>query len=154
MTDYMTSAGCFQWFKDTNLKANHNIMAHVYSKVLVVSNGSKILIWKQITTLWRRTSDYYGCFQWFKDTNLKANHNAIFLALSVFDVVSNGSKILIWKQITTILMCQPKWRSCFQWFKDTNLKANHNLSRRGCFSMLVVSNGSKILIWKQITTRR
>ena len=24
MKDYMTSAGCFQWFKDTNLKANHN----------------------------------------------------------------------------------------------------------------------------------
>ena len=36
-----------------------------------------------------------GCFQWFKDTNLKANHNSISLSASVEKVVSNGSKILI-----------------------------------------------------------
>ena len=35
------------------------------------------------------------CFQWFKDTNLKANHNIVFLALSASLTVSNGSKILI-----------------------------------------------------------
>ena len=35
---------CFQWFKDTNLKANHNNAAVLFSKMLVVSNGSKILI--------------------------------------------------------------------------------------------------------------
>ena len=36
-----------------------------------------------------------GCFQWFKDTNLKANHNYKFMFLSALGVVSNGSKILI-----------------------------------------------------------
>ena len=36
-----------------------------------------------------------GCFQWFKDTNLKANHNLILLFLAWLSVVSNGSKILI-----------------------------------------------------------
>ena len=41
---------CFQWFKDTNLKANHNAAAIAYVEESVVSNGSKILIWKQITT--------------------------------------------------------------------------------------------------------
>ena len=35
---------CFQWFKDTNLKANHNRMLQVRSLVLAVFNGSKILI--------------------------------------------------------------------------------------------------------------
>ena len=35
---------CFQWFKDTNLKANHNEHAYGYSNRIVVSNGSKILI--------------------------------------------------------------------------------------------------------------
>ena len=44
MTDYMTSAGCFQWFKDTNLKANHNNEMNNIKTELVVSNGSKILI--------------------------------------------------------------------------------------------------------------
>ena len=36
--------GCFQWFKDTNLKANHNITVIDSVPVLVVFNGSKILI--------------------------------------------------------------------------------------------------------------
>ena len=44
MTDYMTSAGCFQWFKDTNLKANHNTGQRIAVDCGVVSNGSKILI--------------------------------------------------------------------------------------------------------------
>ena len=35
---------CFQWFKDTNLKANHNEKGEVYEECEVVSNGSKILI--------------------------------------------------------------------------------------------------------------
>ena len=35
------------------------------------------------------------CFQWFKDTNLKANHNSVSTPAILFAVVSNGSKILI-----------------------------------------------------------
>ena len=35
---------------------------------------------------------------------------------------------------------------CFQWFKDTNLKANHNREDMGNPLDYVVSNGSKILI--------
>ena len=37
-------------------------------------------------------------------------------------------------------------KSCFQWFKDTNLKANHNVQSNGRFTALAVFNGSKILI--------
>ena len=36
-----------------------------------------------------------SCFQWFKDTNLKANHNGTLQQSSANRVVSNGSKILI-----------------------------------------------------------
>ena len=50
-------------------------------------------------------------------------------------------------------MCFMQWKGCFQWFKDTNLKANHNLVGLVMGDVVVVSNGSKILIWKQITTR-
>ena len=35
---------------------------------------------------------------------------------------------------------------CFQWFKDTNLKANHNDTTLYELHQFVVSNGSKILI--------
>ena len=35
-----------------------------------------------------------SCFQWFKDTKMKANHNAAVSAKIVSRAVSNGSKIL------------------------------------------------------------
>ena len=35
--------------------------------------------------------------------------------------------------------------SCFQWFKDTKMKANHNKSQIGEIFSDAVSNGSKIL---------
>ena len=38
---------------------------------------------------------WHGCFQWFKDTNLKVNHNDCVNIINVQDVVSNGSKIQI-----------------------------------------------------------
>lgn len=36
-----------------------------------------------------------GCFQWFKDTNLKANHNSAFPVKFFLSAVFNGSKIPI-----------------------------------------------------------
>ena len=36
-----------------------------------------------------------GCFQWIKDTNLKANHNCYAGGIQGREAVSNGSKILI-----------------------------------------------------------
>ena len=143
---------CFQWFKDTNLKANHNSSSPNDFRFLAVSNGSKILIWKQITTRKSIRSTLKSCFQWFKDTNLKANHNTISEARRAAEAVSNGSKILIWKQITTAKSQRSRLEGCFQWFKDTNLKANHNVIYLTRPCSLAVSNGSKILIWKQITT--
>ena len=35
-----------------------------------------------------------SCFQWFKDTKMKANHNDNNSAIKVNTAVSNGSKIL------------------------------------------------------------
>ena len=35
--------------------------------------------------------------------------------------------------------------SCFQWFKDTKMKANHNKTRQLVDNYHAVSNGSKIL---------
>ena len=36
-------------------------------------------------------------------------------------------------------------KSCFQWFKDTKMKANHNTYARAKGQKIAVSNGSKIL---------
>ena len=120
---------CSQWFKDTNLKANHNWWGILYYWFAIVPNGSKILIWKQITTQWKESPAMVDCSQWFKDTNLKANHNWWGILYYWFAIVPNGSKILIWKQITTQWKESPAMVDCSQWFKDTNLKANHNCMR-------------------------
>ena len=42
--------------------------------------------------------------------------------------------------------------SCFQWLKVTKMKANHNYSHQMSQMNYAVSNGSKLLKWKQITT--
>ena len=34
---------CFQWFKDTKMKANHNHAVPLLDYAIAVSNGSKIL---------------------------------------------------------------------------------------------------------------
>ena len=40
----MKKYGCIQWFKDTNLKANHNCLGVLPESLFAVFNGSKILI--------------------------------------------------------------------------------------------------------------
>ena len=95
------SRNCFLWFKDTKMKANHNLFFYLVAKFTTVSYGSKILKWKQITTGSRCLILRMDCFLWFKDTKMKANHNNISFRKSLKVTVSYGSKILKWKQITT-----------------------------------------------------
>ena len=153
MTDLTTKdLYCFQWFKDTNLRANHNRLWQSRDCWSIVFNGSKILIWEQITTKPYLLIDRYYCFQWFKDTNLRANHNGVQRFYQLRRIVFNGSKILIWEQITTIYQSHRLVYYCFQWFKDTNLRANHNFGLPVKRVYKIVFNGSKILIWEQITT--
>ena len=39
----MNRVSCFQWFKDTKMKANHNNYQSLTENMQAVSNGSKIL---------------------------------------------------------------------------------------------------------------
>ena len=59
------------------MKANHNELEQSARDKVVVSNDSKILKWKQITTIISVLISIQGCFQWFKDTKMKANHNYV-----------------------------------------------------------------------------
>ena len=43
MSKHLTELSCFQWFKDTKMKANHNSLFNCQFIVGAVSNGSKIL---------------------------------------------------------------------------------------------------------------
>ena len=47
-------------------------------------------------------------------------------------VVLDTTKVLIFKQITTYAVNEPRLRSCFRYHKGTDFQANHNL-----FSVIV-----------------
>ena len=196
---------CIIWYKDTNLKAIHNTTQQIVNCCTVVLSDTKIQIWKQFTTssIWLRPRGwlYYliqrykfesnsqhlsyesdcltCCIIWYKDTNLKAIHNASGMTTELYTVVLSDTKIQIWKQFTTskkfalrrnllyYLIQRYKFESnsqpffnlsttstcCIIWYKDTNLKAIHNACLQASRRERVVLSDTKIQIWKQFTTR-
>ena len=195
---------CITQYKNTNLKANHNAYELREAYKAGVSPNTKIQIWKQITTIrvwpsqgrqvYHPIQKYkfesksqrleqgrllnFWCITQYKNTNLKANHNAVVCGDERCIGVSPNTKIQIWKQITTTVLTtcfqlwvyhpiqkykfesksQRSWGSPLPWtgcitqYKNTNLKANHNyffFRRPQCGG---VSPNTKIQIWKQITT--
>ena len=119
--------GCFQYIKGTKKKANHNKYTESTTNNQVVSNTSKVLKRKQITTTESSTTCCKGCFQYIKGTKKKANHNIAQMFLNGDGVVSNTSKVLKRKQITTTDKFEFVKGGCFQYIKGTKKKANHNL---------------------------
>ena len=131
----------------------------------------------QQKSAWGRGPDC--CINQYKNTNLKANHNWRWFTVVIYRAVSTNTKIQIWKQITTcrprpgtaLTLYQPiqkyKFESksqhkfafiqmdygCINQYKNTNLKANHNLFEDELRGRLAVSTNTKIQIWKQITTK-
>ena len=93
--------GCFQYIKGTKKKANHNLSMLSWKTYAVVSNTSKVLKRKQITTKFvPYIQEKY--------------------------VVSNTSKVLKRKQITTTCSTNSLFCCCFQYIKGTKKKINHN----------------------------
>ena len=138
--------------KDTNFKANHNGGPFMNSFGLVVCAYAKILILKQITTCFPIKTLVVSCMCLCKDTNFKANHNQGEPLGKRGGVVCAYAKILILKQITTVSSISQPSSGCMCLCKDTNFKANHNLSLCIIGWQLVVCAYAKILILKQITT--
>ena len=76
--------GCFRYFKDTILKANHNFR-------LLILRGSKLFpIFQRYNfeskSQQERTFSFFAqsCFRYFKDTILKANHNTYNVFFSIY----------------------------------------------------------------------
>ena len=74
---------CFQYDKDSKMKANHNQEHTMNNNEYVVSSTTKIVKWKQITTAEAEVFPRPGCFQYDKDSKMKANHNATLLTGSL-----------------------------------------------------------------------
>ena len=67
-----------------------------------------------------------SCICLCKDTNFKANHNKANFRMRFAKVVYAYAKILILKQITTLIGWGLFYPRCICLCKDTNFKANHN----------------------------
>ena len=117
---------CFQYIKGTKKKANHNYYSVICFSYQIVSNTSKVLKRKQITTSTTRWYFSFNCFQYIKGTKKKANHNHRCSLAPASRIVSNTSKVLKRKQITTYLGVPTTIVDCFQYIKGTKKKANHN----------------------------
>ena len=144
--------GCITRYKDTNLKAIHNKLVVNVRKSTVVLLDTKIQIWKQFTTTTIWLFSLLCCITRYKDTNLKAIHNRWLWRSSRIRVVLLDTKIQIWKQFTTMRANDAVEYSCITRYKDTNLKAIHNLYHMFTHIHLVVLLDTKIQIWKQFTT--
>ena len=134
------------------MKANHNYTFASAPPASVVSSTTKIVKWKQITTRQPHNPRSWSCFQYDKDSKMKANHNPFGFVYVSPSVVSSTTKIVKWKQITTGLVGGKAGAGCFQYDKDSKMKANHNWMELFIFLRKVVSSTTKIVKWKQITT--
>ena len=119
---------------------------------MAVSYITKLLNWKQITTIILKINITDSCFLYNKVTKLKTNHNNTSYGNHVSLAVSYITKLLNWKQITTDIACFSNKKSCFLYNKVTKLKTNHNNTSYGNHVSLAVSYITKLLNWKQITT--
>ena len=143
---------CFLYNKVTKLKTNHNQNIFVRRGFSAVSYITKLLNWKQITTIFAIAILIRSCFLYNKVTKLKTNHNLLGFLISLSLAVSYITKLLNWKQITTGQAIIFLWNGCFLYNKVTKLKTNHNDIRTTSHRDNAVSYITKLLNWKQITT--
>ena len=134
------------------MKADHNSNGYIANSKKTVSNGSKILKWKQTTT---SILILPGILLLFPMVQRYLNESrpqlTIINSLSVF-TVSNGSKILKWKQTTTLMRIWQNSTSLFPMVQRYLNESRPQLSATRYNLYDTVSNGSKILKWKQTTT--
>ena len=121
------AGSCFRYHKGTDFQANHNECLLFMPIVLVVLDTTKVQIFKQITTRFRRTKlscrlfqipqryrfssksqhlqdkkkTMKRCFRYHKGTDFQANHNKCLLKHIIKLVVLDTTKVQIFKQITT-----------------------------------------------------
>ena len=117
---------CFQWSKDTNLKANHNLICLSCCITVLFSMVQRYKFESKSQHMKKMMYLMGCCFQWSKDTNLKANHNVITVSWKNPALFSMVQRYKFESKSQQSRGTYVKPGSCFQWSKDTNLKANHN----------------------------
>ena len=93
-----------------------------------------------------------SCFRYHKGTDFQANHNFECYRNERFGVVLDTTKVQIFKQITTLILCAVLYLLLFQIPQRYRFSSKSQL-RLGMISIfLVVLDTTKVQIFKQITT--
>ena len=120
-------ASCFRYHKGTDFQANHNSSLLLYLSKPVVLDTTKVQIFKQITTPYRRTCNSSP-------------------------VVLDTTKVQIFKQITTHNILSITEIGLFQIPQRYRFSSKSQLPIRDVFPAWVVLDTTKVQIFKQITT--
>ena len=168
---------CCLSYKDTILKANHNIICHLYQ------SWPMLLILQRYYFESESQHNYeYGylllwCCLSYKDTILKANHNASDARTFRFQMLLILQRYYFESESQHIFLESKQQFGCCLSYKDTILKANHNMFATEIIATLMllilqryyfesesqhapnsgptvgdVAYPTKILFWKRITT--
>ena len=145
---------CCNQYKDTNLKAIHNEDTDCALAAKVVAISTKIQIWKQFTTVLGLPPSRLALLQSVQRYKFESNSQLKQFGEFEKIVVAISTKIQIWKQFTTnkvwgfardkLLQSVQRYKfesnsqrrserlcgrgSCCNQYKDTNLKAIHNIT--------------------------
>ena len=143
---------CLRYCKSTIFQANHNLLALINLKVLVVCDTAKVRFFKQITTnaeIAELQDVLFAILQKY-DFSSKSQHNAA--VLNNYGVVCDTAKVRFFKQITTERLEQAGYNRCLRYCKSTIFQANHNLIAKLIKHAFVVCDTAKVRFFKQITT--
>ena len=118
---------CCWYYKGTNFQANHNHTTGNAIRPQVVADTTKVRIFKQITTTYKRLKT---C-------------NVLLLILQRYEFSSKSQHLV---PILLYSVC------CCWYYKGTNFQANHNILLTKLLALMVVADTTKVRIFKQITT--
>ena len=96
---------CYCYHKGTYFQANHNYIKHArgYIQLLLLPQRYVFSSKSQLPTI--SSTDLVRCYCYHKGTYFQANHNRQSIKTDIREVVIATTKVRIFKQITTPILC-------------------------------------------------
>ena len=143
---------CCWYYKGSSFQANHNQERVFYGMRITVVDTTKVVVFKQITTLTATTNPAGHCCWYYKGSSFQANHNyAVWLGRAAWTVVDT-TKVVVFKQITTSGVVDILAWDCCWYYKGSSFQANHNVWTHHKIQTFTVVDTTKVVVFKQITT--
>ena len=149
----MSTIGCCWYHKGTNFQANHNKLAAMAVRNLLLLIPQRYEFSSKSQRLCRGRLNGFSCCWYHKGTNFQANHNQRWDLLSGNTVVADTTKVRIFKQITTRSYSRhkPTRLLLIPQRYEFSSKSQHTINTTSDFG--VVADTTKVRIFKQITTK-